>query len=608
MKTTKKMMIIMLILMITLSTLFACSNDETIEKNIDERNLTAQQYSLMNLVGTDDLGRRIEIADNQKADKPRYVGIFYSVWLGQHPEAQEAIYNISELLETEEGTNKLFDVKGSKDSKTDDFHFWGEPLYGFYNSSDPWVLTRHIELLTNAGIDYLCFDTTNNKVYKNSITPLLDLLLIFQAQGFDVPKIVFYTNSFSGDTVDVIYSEYYQTEKYQSLWFQPNGKPLIMGITENNNNASDQTKYFDNFTSYISKEMQEFFEVKESEWPNGDYHPNSVPWMSWEYPQNIHSGSIAVPLAQHSHSRIIASLMDPESSRGYNNVNKTVESDFRSGRSFQDMWDTVHFNDDKVDNVLVTGFNEWMAIKLIINGKVSFVDVYNEEYSRDTEMMKGGYNDNFYMQLVSNIRKYKFTEGKKYTHKLTNIDIEDPNSLLLWDFVEAQYKDFTGDAMPRNHINAAHNFTYTDYSNRNDITDIKVTHDKNNLHFYVKTLNPITEHNKTDLNWMNILISTDQTSPSFAGYQYIINRKPGATTTSLEKSIGGYLFESVGDVKYIIKGNIMQVSIPLSMIGQNSENISFEFKVADNVTYYDDIMDYYVTGDVAPLGRLNFGY
>ena len=37
-------------------------------------------------------------------------------------------------------------------------------------------------------------------------------------------------------------------------------------------------------------------------------------------------------------------------------------------------------------------------------------------------------------------------------------------------------------------------------------------------------------------------------------------------------------------------------------------NLAIEFKVSDNVTNYDDIMDYYVTGDSAPIGRLSFSY
>ena len=40
-------------------------------------------------------------------------------------------------------------------------HYWGEPLYGDYLSTDPWVIRRHAQLLSAAGIDTLIFDTTN---------------------------------------------------------------------------------------------------------------------------------------------------------------------------------------------------------------------------------------------------------------------------------------------------------------------------------------------------------------------------------------------------------------------------------------------------------------
>jgi hypothetical protein len=40
----------------------------------------------------------------------------------------------------------------------------------------------------------------------------------------------------------------------------------------------------------------------------------------------------------------------------------------------------------------------------------------------------------------------------------------------------------------------------------------------------------------------------------------------------------------------------------------DNENCSFEFKIADNVTRYGDIMDYYVNGDSAPIGRLSYSY
>lgn len=125
----------------------------------------------------------------------------------------------------------------------------------------------------------------------------------------------------------------------------------------------------------------------------------------------------------------------------------------------------------------------------------------------------------------------------------------------------------------------------------------------------IKTLEDITAYKDTDVNWMNILIGDGDNAGSFAGYRYIINRKPGGKNrTSVELSVGGYNWKEVAQATYSVKGNLMQVAIPLSALGLTAEDCSFEFKIADNVTRYDDIMDYYVTGDSAPVGRLNFSY
>ncbi|MCX6878070.1 MAG: hypothetical protein NTW21_30300 [Verrucomicrobia bacterium] len=38
-------------------------------------------------------------------------------------------------------------------------YYWGQPLYGYYNSTDPWVLRRHASSLADAGIDTVILDT-----------------------------------------------------------------------------------------------------------------------------------------------------------------------------------------------------------------------------------------------------------------------------------------------------------------------------------------------------------------------------------------------------------------------------------------------------------------
>ncbi len=564
------------------------------------------EQSIKSLTATDALGRSFGPATGVKPGK-KIVGVFYSLWLGQHKSGQKGIYDIQKLLNTNPAA--LNNPKGQPESPLNQFHFWGEPLYGYYSMSDPWVVTRQIELLTNAGVDYLCIDATNRVIYTESVKNLLGILKKFRDQGFNAPKVVFYTNSFSGATVDDLYRQFYQSGEYQDLWFKPRGKPMIIGITKKNGKASDMTKY-NEFTDFIKPEMEEYFDVRESQWPNGDYNPNSIPWMSWQYPQWNHTGTVAVPVAQHSHTRIAASVMHPESSRGYNNLTKKVEKNWEAGANFQTMWDAVFKSQKNIDHVLVTSFNEWMAIKYANahgHDGVFFVDVYNHEFSRDIEIMKGGYNDNFYLQLVRNIRKFKFEEtatvpsGEKTNG--TSPDKKRKNPLTR------VYVDFAGDALSRNFSNATGTGVYTDSSNRNDIVEISVTHNRKEIYFHIQTLAPVTSYNKKDLNWMNILINNKKGSESFAGYQFIINRKPGnKNVTSVEQSVGGYRWKAAGKARYTINGNIMELWVPLKTLGISPDKVSFEFKIADNVSRYDDIMDYYVTGDSAPAGRLSYSY
>src|SRR3546814_15609164 len=63
-----------------------------------------RRFSVMNLAGTDALGRRIEPAGKAavrgKRGQKKHVGLFYSLWLGQHHSGQRAIYDIQHLLNT----------------------------------------------------------------------------------------------------------------------------------------------------------------------------------------------------------------------------------------------------------------------------------------------------------------------------------------------------------------------------------------------------------------------------------------------------------------------------------------------------------------------------
>lgn len=278
-----------------------------------------------------------------------------------------------------------------------------------------------------------------------------------------------------------------------------------------------------------------------------------------------------------------------------------------SGTNFAGQWQTVFDNIDAVDNVFITGFNEWIAIKYSDGQSVFFVDTFNEEYSRDIEMCKNGYGDNYYMQLIDNVRRFKYSGAVHYESPKTTIDIDD-ETLRGWSAVKANYVDFSGDAKERSCWNAASSRLYTDTSNRNDLTAVAVAHDDDNLYVKIVTRDPITPYNGTDLNWMNVFLSTGEDAESFGGFEYVVNRTPGDGTTTVERSRGGYVFENAGTARYSVNGSVLQLAIPLSSLGLDADQVAIQFKVADHVTHYDDIMDYYVSGDCAPIGRLGYQY
>ena len=118
---------------------------------------------------TDALGRSLPGPEEAGPPKEgRWVGIFYFLWHnepGARSPSGEGPYDISRILAKDpDALNKpaspLWGGIGTS-------HYWGEPLYGYYRSTDPWVLRRHAQLLADAGIDTLIFDTTNARSYPD---------------------------------------------------------------------------------------------------------------------------------------------------------------------------------------------------------------------------------------------------------------------------------------------------------------------------------------------------------------------------------------------------------------------------------------------------------
>ncbi len=572
-------------------------------------------YNSGPLVAIDDLDRVLPTQEQTKpavTDGTKNVGIFYFLWMGEHGDS--GAYNITEIIENGgvAAKNSSYEEWGPMGA----MHHFAEPLYGFYYSEDTWVMRKHIEELTNAGVDFLYFDTTNGYDYFKNARNMMKILSEMREEGWDTPQVVFYTNTNSGTTALNIYNKIYSRDLFKDTWYMIDGKPVIIGV-------SSQIK------SSLGANA-DFFTIKESQWPNSKKLVNGWPWMSffqWDKGESLYNkyagagevfideegnrDAISVSVAQHCGTVAFSdsALYGDRTNHGrsyHDGRNHVTEDSYLYGYNFQEQWDqAIKAN---VPHILVTGWNEWVAQRnpFGYSKKVEFVDTASVEWSRDVEMMRGGYFDNYYMQLISNIRKYKGTAPTLVQNTRKKIDIT--GSFDQWDDILVTYSDMTGDADDRESTVFGKE-DVKDTSGRNDIKKMKIVYDTKNIYFYVECANKIKKSD-ADSTWMQLFINIDNQTSGWYGYDYIVNYK---ATSDTESSVakctedGKFAFEECGKVSYKIEEKKMMMSVSLADLGITDFNsINFSFKLADSDDLITTMEQMYTSGDQAPHGRLNF--
>lgn len=565
-------------------------------------------YDNSMIVGIDQFGRTFDIVGDDREGKD--VGMFFWLWIGQ-PYAS-GVYDAEKILK-EYGKETLF-FSESKVSPNNQAHFWGEPLWGYYNSADEWVIRKQIELLTEAGIDFIVFDTTNAVTYWNVYTKIAKVISEFMSEGWNPPKLAFYTHSQSMKTVTQIYNEFYRRNLYPESWYRIDGKPMIIGYTDPKYDTAEADSRND--TSYkppeLSQEILDFFYFKQPRWPFDSYDDPNVedfPWIEWSYPQPLRGNMMSVTVASHPGCPMSFSLTRKNWinwGRGWNvETQENVSEDVDKGTFFQSQWDTAIQNDP--DIVFVGGWNEWIAYKQIYDGEYMLCDAASKEFSRDIEMMKGGYNDAFYIQLIQNVRKYKGTKLDRRAIGFSSVTVDITGDMSAWDSVNEIYRDVGKENYERNSVGVTEKLKYKMDAPRNNLQTVKVTRDDSFLYFYIESEDNITE-NDGNGNWMNIFITPgDVRETGWVCYDYALNRSISGDTGSVEKLNADGSGTKVGECIINVRGNVMQVAVPRNLIGL-SDSCQCYFKVADGVENPTDIMDYYVTGKVLPVGRLSYSY
>ncbi len=427
---------------------------------------------------------------------------------------------------------------------------------------------------------------------------LLDLLTEYKEKGWNVPKIMFLTNTQSAQNVVWLYNKIYSKNLYKDLWFYgPYKKPLITV-------GGDELA-----AGIIPNDMLEFFHVRPSQWPGFEYqfYENGFSWCDLNRPQRIHEDMINVCVAQHnayifSYGKKIDPKVTPRGinyGRGYTSETKR-NGDVNlilAGGNIQEHWDFAIKQNPAI--VFVTGWNEWATNKrhAFFEGQTvaAFVDSFNTEFSRDMEMTKSptyvidektgeyieeGYGDNYYLQLIQNIRRYKGIEGKE----------------------TEQVHEYHNPA-----VNKERNFgMYKQDKAVNFIKKISVTNDDLFICFNIETDAKISDTDVNKTNRMNIFIGTDGTG--WETFKFVINRHPlSENKTSLEVFNNG-LFEIKEYIDYTIKDNVMSVFVPIKDLDIKENMSTIRFKCSDSIEKESDILDYYVSGCSVPIGRLSYVY
>ena len=296
-------------------------------------------------------------------------------------------------------------------------------------------------------------------------------------------------------------------------------------------------------------------------------------------------------------------------------LGKTVEHPEGYGIYFQQRWDEALKSDPPF--LYLNDWNEWTAGKYPPTGAPTtkfmgrdssyfFVDQYNAEFNRCIQPMKGGYTDNYYMQMAQNIRRYK---GIRPIPELAGLNrIRMDGSFADWAAITVEYRDTVGDTIHRSHKGYG-GLYYTNDTGRNDIITGKVSVDRSTVNFYVETREAMTPH--TGSNWMLLFLDADNNpNTGWYGYDYVINKRviddKTTTISRHDPNASGGPWVEVAKLDYRTSGKQMELAVPRKILGLKRDAFTFDFHWCDNPTDLKDPISLCTSGDSAPNRRFNY--
>lgn len=444
------------------------------------------------------------------------------------------------------------------------------------------MIAKHAQMLADAGVDVVIFDVTNGYTYKDHYLKLCKVYSEIRANGGKTPQVSFLFNSNHVKTTQQVYNDFYKPGLYRDLWFEWKGKPLLM--TNPEDLLEEILDFFSIRRSWAWTKGQKWFGNGKDKWPWIDKTPQAYGWHEEEdEPEYMSVAAASHPVNSIGRSHKNGFQPPPE---GQNPL---------IGTYFQEQWDHALKVDPEF--IFITGWNEWVAQRFIYDkpgwryyadgtietGDTWFIDQYSMEYSRDCEPMRGGFEDNYYYQMVSNIRKFKGVERNSR--------------------VQAQpaWKDDVGDTRHRNHPGYASAGPYINDWGRNDIVECSVKIEGTNLVFSAETAEPLTS--EIDSTWMNLLIRNPrEEGDAWEGFQFRVRPENKKTAGFLVFKDG--VWSKTQSVPVKITQQKIYISVPRKYIGKSFRTL--EIKWFDHMPEPLNILDFQDHGDTAPNNRFRY--
>jgi hypothetical protein len=350
------------------------------------------------------------------------IGIFYYLWHCPHR------YPVLDISKAKLGAQNWGGI--------DAFHWRDEPALGYYClSEDDSVLKKHAEMLRDAGIDFVFLDATNHgSISKNDRTdamilkPLENLLKVW-ASIPGAPKVVPWAPLPKLTPNDQTLRVMTDAIDRAKLGFNYLGKPLILVGKPSKEDELDQDALNQLSINHTVRFM-------------GGLLPSSDQ-SSWSFLQPCKQGFRISPWTSSNRNGVTceqrSSMFDGKIEQvsitaAYQETyisDTTTATPKNYGNTLRAQFQTL-FENPQAPIATITSWNEWIAQRQMIclerkpegkpreednecikwleqhpNGNKIFVDVYDEEYSRDVEPSLGGRGAYYYDVMRSCIKLFR---------------------------------------------------------------------------------------------------------------------------------------------------------------------------------------------------------